>query len=438
MRKNSWVLEVTGDGVTLRSGTSVEVRGNWFAEGAWAGQFTKDGLLSSRFVCGSGAVVGKDAVTLVAPSHSVEPIYCLVEKGRVTASNSLHLIVALRPEMPPSLPELRDRARTIGRGRAAYERILYRRPHSQMMRFSSGKVLIDRSDLSVHELIPMATATPAFEDFSSYRDFLLATLHSLLLNARDEDRASPYTQLITTVSSGYDSAACAGLARALGCEEAITIRNGRGGVTDSGRGVADALGLICHEYDRVGCGLETRVDEQSNFTLDANLLGDEHRDFLASVNTAEDLFFSAFEPHLGGAVVLTGFHGDKAWDIGCPSGPMVVRGDASGSGLDEFRKRVGFVNAPVPFIGVQNSRQLARISGSVEMKQFRVKGLYDRPIPRRIAEEAGVPREIFGTRKLAGSVLISNGKTLREEAFHTLVDEYRDALAETAPRAFAT
>lgn len=117
---------------------------------------------------------------------------------------------------------------------------------------------------------------------------------------------------------------------------------------------------------------------------------------------------------------------------------MVVRGDASGSGLDEFRKRVGFVNAPVPFIGVQNSRQLARISGSVEMKQFRVKGLYDRPIPRRIAEEAGVPREIFGTRKLAGSVLISNGKTLREEAFHTLVDEYRDALAETAPRAFAT
>lgn len=437
VRRNSWVVEVTTAGVMCRAGSSVEVRENWLAEGAWAGPFTKEGFLSSRFVCGSGAVIENDGVKLIAPSHSVEPIYCLVERGRVTASNSLHLIVALRPEVPPSLTELRERARTIGRGRAAYDRILYRRPHSQMMRFASGKVLVDRNDLSVHELVPMATATPAFDDYSGYRALLLTTLHDLLLNARDQSRGSPYTRFVTTVSSGYDSAACASLARELGCEEAVTIRTGRGGVTDSGKGVADALGLTCHEYDRFGCGLEVRADGQSNFTLDAKFLNDEHRDFLASVNSPEDLFFSPFEPHFGGAIVLTGFHGDKAWDIGCPSGPMVVRGDASGSGLDEFRKRVGFINVPVPFIGVQNSRQLARISGSAEMKPFRVKGVYDRPIPRRIAEEAGVPREAFGARKLAGSVLISNGKSLREEAFNALVDEYRRALAETAPRILA-
>jgi hypothetical protein len=38
------------------------------------------------------------------------------------------------------------------------------------------------------------------------------------------------------------------------------------------------------------------------------------------------------------------------------------------------------------------------------MAPWRLGVLYDRPIPRRIAEEAGVPREYFGQKKMASVV----------------------------------
>ena len=37
------------------------------------------------------------------------------------------------------------------------------------------------------------------------------------------------------------------------------------------------------------------------------------------------------------------------------------------------------------------------------MRPWSVGGGYDRPIPRRIAEEAGVPRQHFGQRKMGGT-----------------------------------
>jgi hypothetical protein len=53
---------------------------------------------------------------------------------------------------------------------------------------------------------------------------------------------------------------------------------------------------------------------------------------------------------------------------------------------------------------------------------------YDRPIARRIAEEAGVPRHLFGQSKMGSVVLFSDpsipyGKALRREFFDYLVNE---------------
>jgi hypothetical protein len=47
-----------------------------------------------------------------------------------------------------------------------------------------------------------------------------------------------------------------------------------------------------------------------------------------------------------------------------------------------------------------------RISQSAEMRPYLIPGSsYNRPIPRRIAEEAGVPREAFGVRKTAADLM---------------------------------
>ena len=44
------------------------------------------------------------------------------------------------------------------------------------------------------------------------------------------------------------------------------------------------------------------------------------------------------------------------------------------------------------------------ITTSAEMRPWSIGGDYDRPIPRRALEEAGVPRELFGQIKYAGAV----------------------------------
>jgi hypothetical protein len=73
----------------------------------------------------------------------------------------------------------------------------------------------------------------------------------------------------------------------------------------------------------------------------------------------------------------------------------------AGASLAEFRLRVGFVHFPVPQSHHRLLPDLQRLSASVEMVPWRIGGEYDRPIPRRIVEEAGIPRELFAVEKKA-------------------------------------
>jgi hypothetical protein len=59
---------------------------------------------------------------------------------------------------------------------------------------------------------------------------------------------------------------------------------------------------------------------------------------------------------------------------------------------------------------VRQIRDVNAISQSAEMAPWDVPGDYSRPICRRIVEEAGVPRETFGTRKKATWVQFLSSK----------------------------
>ena len=65
-----------------------------------------------------------------------------------------------------------------------------------------------------------------------------------------------------------------------------------------------------------------------------------------------------------------------------------------------------FIHVPLPLIGTRQHADVAAILRSDEVKPFRLKTLYDRPIPRRLLEEAGVPRGTFGRTKKAASLLL--------------------------------
>jgi hypothetical protein len=128
--------------------------------------------------------------------------------------------------------------------------------------------------------------------------------------------------------------------------------------------------------------------------------------FLSADAKGEDVYFKGAESSLSGSVLLTGFHGDKMWGKYTSAlSPDLVRGDQSGLSLTEYRLHAGFLHFPVPFMGVRQIRDVNRLSRSAALSRWNVTGDYTRPICRRIVEEAGVPRELFGMRKKAASVL---------------------------------
>ena len=107
--------------------------------------------------------------------------------------------------------------------------------------------------------------------------------------------------------------------------------------------------------------------------------------------------------------------------------------DSGGPGIAEFRLRLGFMHFPLPYLGTVDcqparcriSRSVRRISNSEEMAPWSIGGDYDRPIPRRIVESAGVDRHMFGQTKRA--VAVWYGREAPEDIMQS--DSYRDLQA---------
>jgi hypothetical protein len=202
--------------------------------------------------------------------------------------------------------------------------------------------------------------------------------------------------LIGTMSSGYDSTTVGALARNHGLKEIITFDEARGGDPDSGVEAARHLGLKAIVIRREAWRERGPLPEVP---------------FLCADGYGEDRFFLGAADHLRGKLMLTGFHGDKIWGKSPYSAdslvphPEIKRGDPSGLTMTEFRLSAGFINCSVPFWGARRIHQVVAISRQESMKPWDVPGYYSRPICRRIVETAGVPREVFGIAKRAGSLM---------------------------------
>jgi hypothetical protein len=229
---------------------------------------------------------------------------------------------------------------------------------------------------------------PKFEDFDSYYGYLVTTAREVCANAGDGARVRRYVPL-TTLSTGYDSPAGAVIAASLGCRDAIALTRSQRGIPDSGVAVAEVLGLRLREFERTA------------HLPDADAAAAE---FLSAGAHGEDYIHHVFRDLLPGKVLFTGFGGGNVWEKSMPPTEVIHRKDLSGSSLGEFRLSRDFVHLPVPCIGCLRHPDLYRISHSVEMAPYSIGGNYDKPIPRRIVESAGVRRAVFGQRKSAVSL----------------------------------
>jgi len=395
----AWVAFAGGEPsvVTVFHGTSVETGPDWLVEGVWDGPFETRRFDRADHFFGSGIVCDGDCVRFVPSVALTDRLLYAESAGRLVVANSLPLLLAATGARLDPDHDYAHESLAMLAGLTDYPRdyhvldtsgASFRQIYHERLVWQGGRVTNEPRN--------------GRREFSSYEDYVTAVhacLDRLVANARDAGRRRPM-DLLTTLSSGYDSTAVATLVRDHGVRTCFTSRRSNsslprwlaGNLTvDDGTPTASVLGLTTAELD-------VRPESVTEAELQ----------FLAPGTAEPEIVFHSMAKSIEAsgrpAVVFTGYHGDKMWDAGTSGkylDDQVHRGDTSGLGLSEARLASGFINVAVPFLFARSVASLHRIAHSEAMAPWRLGNSYDRPIARRVAESAGVPRDLFGMRKRA-------------------------------------
>jgi hypothetical protein len=384
--------------VEVLHGEQVEIAQDWFSEAAWDGDFGAGDFDRTDIVAGSAGRLRDGHIVFVSAGATVDRLHTLTRDGMSWVSNTLPgLLRVAGATLDPAYPAYYQTLYSVVRGIRCYTQSL---PTSagELRLVYFNNVVWDGCALRID---PKPVFQRDFSSFARYRDFMEGTFARVAANLASKERHAPY-RLLGTLSSGYDSTTVATLARQVGCEEvlcfdrawlghdrAAAIRDGSS-ENDSGAATAGILGLRAIVVELEGW----------------RSLPSPEIPFLAANGMGEEVRFATAASHLHRRCLTTGYHGDKVWSKTLKDSTAdLVRGDPSGSALGEYRLWAGFLHCPVPFWGARQIADLHAITLSPEMAAWDVPGTYSRPICRRIVESAGVPRNAFGTRKLAASVM---------------------------------
>lgn len=390
----AWAVRLEPRSAKLRvfHGGGVELREEWFGEIVWAGSFDEGGFDRTDVVAGSGGRLRDDHAAFVATGASVDRL-CFLRRGRqIWLSNSLCcLLAATGARIDPSYPHYFRDVRSIGDGLDRYRRTL---------ESSAGPVELCYFDNLLWDgrrlqRRPKPDGDREIASFDHYRDFLLTAMEGIASNLSDAGRRRSL-EMLGALSSGYDSTAVTAIARRFGCREALTVPRSRDGGDDSGVPIAPYLDV-------------RPLVVSPRAWRDAKLA---EVPFLAANACGEEVYLLGAEQHLRQRVLFTGYFGDQVWGKDTASlGPDLVWG-GHGLSLTEYRLEAGFLHCPMAYWGARSMRSIHRISNAPEMASWDVAGTYSRPICRRIVEEAGVPRELFGNHKRAVAVLLQANEFL--------------------------
>jgi hypothetical protein len=246
---------------------------------------------------------------------------------------------------------------------------------------------------------------------------LQGVMSAVLENAASPARRHRLYAGLAAVSRGYDSNALAVLLVKLGVREAMTFYNKMPG-DDSGEEVARILGMTARVYSRTDFRTTPGVDEA---------------EFLShSGNRNSEIVLAPCEEQLVGKVLITGRYGDMVLGKRHTKIFSDFRFERSAnkrcSRIIEFRSRIGFLSFNPFYAGGLHLQAMREIATSQEMQPWRLGGNYDRPIARRIIEEAGVPRGMFGVTKAASAFYRFMSLADMSPAGRTDFESYRRAM----------
>jgi len=387
-------------------GPWVETRDDCFFEGAWDGPFEAYRFDEAVILAGSGGRVVGGAILFASPGPMCERLYSLSVENELYVSNSFtFLLTQADQDLDIHYPNY-------------FFDFLYHhqcgiRITKKPIRIRSGRYvylhdfcnILVKPDLTITRIEKNLSDPPM--NYSDYVAFLERTIKLICENAGNPARKQIYRPL-TTISQGYDSTAVSVFAGRAGCREAVTFRKSisdDGYVDDCGTTIAGYLGLQTTEYER----------------LDFNKLsGMPTAEFyLNPFGMTEAL--AVMEDQFVGSLLITGTWGDSVWSTDNLSGWSLLQTPLvdylqPATTMIEFRLRAGFVHPTPATISALHRPSIRRITQSREMTPWSVGGDYDRPIARRIIEEAGVPRELFGRQKMKGAPWSPHGFSLSSPA----------------------
>ncbi len=258
-------------------------------------------------------------------------------------------------------------------------------------------------------------ASPQFSSFEEYYGLMQSTIEAIIRNASDHQRPMSYGT-VTTISRGYDAVASSVFAYRTGCRKALTFSHPAKYKADSGVLNAKAIGF----KEIVEGDAQAYLKENKLWEAEAAAGGD----------VGGLVSFGIFAGHYRNCILFLGLKGDCIWgkdaydaNRDLDFGHMSIAAEQN----PEHYLANNVIALCVPVLLADRWPDIYRLSNSKEMQQWSIGGDYDRPIPRRIAESSGIPREAFGQRKRGAGFtfrfepsLRSASRKMSEAAFNSL------------------
>ncbi|MBW1784086.1 MAG: hypothetical protein JRL30_25525 [Deltaproteobacteria bacterium] len=398
--KLAWLADTHLDTGTayVYHGDRLEVQKTFFIEGTWNGDFDKGEFDQTECVFGTGAVLKRESIIFVSSATTTDALFYRSEASRCIVSNSLPFILAFTGDsLDPTYHRYHVHNESILGGINRYDKTI---------RTTKGKIAhLFFRNLEVNNLGPREIDKPLPEPFNSYHDYyhyLVNNYHLITTNIRSERRATKLS-ICSTQSKGYDTTAINAVSSLFGIDKVFTCTKAKGEGAyadrdkhlqqdDDGSEICKSLGLHCTPVDRRAYEIR---------------FADEYLYYASQHENQDANFVDIVRRITPITILLTGVLGEIWYTSNCArNGRYYIdselkRWDLGGHGLSEVRLQSGFIQLPFPYMGAQRREDIQKISDAPEMRPWRLNNHYDRPIPRRMAEERGVPRALFGQTKLA-------------------------------------
>lgn len=383
----AWIAIVDGLNVEVIHGCHVETRDSFFVEGAWNGDFASGSFTEVNWFCGTGAIWKEMQIVFSTPTHVTHGLFYAYENQKYYVSNSAYLLTSyVGYSLDSEYAGYEIDFNSIRKGLNHYQKKI------RVLMGNEQKYIhvIYFSDLEIFPDGTSAVRTKAkeapFVSFNDYETRLLNAMTALKENASDKSRGFQYG-IVTTISKGYDAPCCAVIARKLGATTACTFEPVGKHAGDCGADIAEKLGfenIVIRHHDNY---------KSNTAVLEAEVV--------CSGELGSEISMASFYDQFAGNVVFTGERGDSIWDKNAGNANTEFCFDSRDASLGSSERRlwVDYIACPMPLFGATAWPSILKISNSDEMKAYSTGNDYDRPIPRRIVENAGVSRDAFGNRK---------------------------------------